>query len=97
MFSAYAFSVYGESSIIMVQNFIIILLMWQYNKKIGTAEKFGVLVFFTAYLTLCLDLSGQGFLNADHWQMITGANTVMSKLTLLFIIHITIFIYRHHG
>ena len=43
------FSVYGESVIIMCQNFIIIMLIWKFNKNIGAAEKLAVVVFYIGY------------------------------------------------
>ena len=43
------FTVYGESLIIMVQNFIIIQLIWNFNKTVGFVEKILVSVFFMAY------------------------------------------------
>ena len=46
------FSVYGESLIIMCQNFIIISLIWKYNKSIGTIEKIVVAVFGLGYAYL---------------------------------------------
>ena len=49
MFMGIAFSVYGESVIIFVQNILIILLLWVYNKKISLVEKLGVVAFFAGY------------------------------------------------
>merc|ERR1711957_298316 len=43
------FSVYGESIIIMVQNFFILLLIWNYNKSIGAIEKMAVFLFYVSY------------------------------------------------
>ena len=52
MFMGLAFSVYGESVIIFVQNIFIILLLWTYNKNIGILEKAGVIGFFAGYAYL---------------------------------------------
>lgn len=43
------FSVYGEALIICFQNFIIIMMIWNYNKAIGLVEKIIVFAFFVAY------------------------------------------------
>jgi hypothetical protein len=43
------FSVYGEALIIMSQNFIIIYLIWAYNKDLKATEKIGFFLFFAAY------------------------------------------------
>ena len=71
-----AFSVYGESLIIMVQNYIIIWLIWTYNKNISFLEKVGVFVFFSVYGWAMF--SNQVF-TEQHWQLIQSSNTVMSK------------------
>ena len=43
------FSVYGENAIIGAQNLVIIFLIWQYNKSIGTGEKILLSLFFFTY------------------------------------------------
>ena len=69
-----AFSVYGESLIIMVQNFLIIFLIWNYNKEIGIGEKFLVFAFFITYAYV---LFTPTFLNSNHWQIISSSSTVL--------------------
>jgi len=59
-----AFSVYGESLIIMAQNFLVIMLIWSYNKNIGAAEKFLVFLFFVGYAYV---LFTPAMLDANHW------------------------------
>lgn len=44
-----AFSVYGETLIIMCQNFIIIALIWMYNKEVSAAQKAAVALSFAGY------------------------------------------------
>jgi hypothetical protein len=69
-----AFSVYGESLIIMVQNFLIILLIWNYNKSIGGIEKLAVFAFFIGYAYV---LFTPAILTAEHWKMISGSSTAL--------------------
>jgi hypothetical protein len=78
-----AFSVYGESLIIMVQNFVIIVLIWQYNKDIAIFEKIGVALVFGLY---CFVLFQKGLLSDSHWQLISSSSTVLSKLKFTFLI-----------
>ena len=54
-FNGLSFTVYGESLIIMVQNYIIILLIWSYNKSIGFVEKLFIFVFMIGYAILLFD------------------------------------------
>jgi len=54
-FSGLSFTVYGESLIIMVQNYIIILLIWSYNKSIGFVEKMFIFAFMIGYAFLLFD------------------------------------------
>ena len=54
-FNGLSFTVYGESLIIMVQNYIIILLIWSYNKSIGFVEKLFIFVFMIGYSILLFD------------------------------------------
>ena len=46
------FSVYGETLIILVQNFVIILMIWNYNKTISSIEKLLVFGMFAGYAYL---------------------------------------------
>ena len=70
-----AFSVYGESLIIMVQNFLIIWLMWGYNKSIGTFEKMVVFLFFCAYGYVLF--YKPELLTADHLMIISSSSTML--------------------
>ena len=48
------FSVYGETIIILAQNFIVLLLIYKYDKTIGLGEKIGFVAFIGGYLTVLL-------------------------------------------
>ena len=50
-----AFSDYGENAIIIVQNIVVILLIYNYDKTISMIEKLAFVVFFGAYAFLLLD------------------------------------------
>lgn len=78
-FSGLHFSVYGESLIITVQNYIIILLIWYYNKSIGFIEKLFIFLLIVGYGAVLFDVFGHGILKDEHWSFITGQNTIMSK------------------
>ena len=58
------FSVYGEALIIMVQNILIILMIWNYNKGISIAEKALVFVVGGAY---GFALFKPGMIKAEQW------------------------------
>lgn len=68
------FSVYGEALIITGQNFIIILLLWSYNKSISFAEKALVTLFLGGYAFL---LFSPGMLEANHWQVVASSTTLL--------------------
>lgn len=71
------FSVYGESLIIMCQNFIIITLVWNYNKSIGTMEKLAVAVAGLGYAYI-LFVTPEA-INEDMWGIISSSNSILSK------------------
>lgn len=52
-----SFSVYGESAIITVQNYIIVLMIWAYNKNVGFLEKLFITAFWIAYSVILFDLT----------------------------------------
>ena len=43
------FSVYGESLIILFQNFLIVLMFWVFSKEITAIEKLVLFAFFSGY------------------------------------------------
>lgn len=70
------FTVYGESLIIMVQNFLIILLIWNYNKTVGFIEKAFVSVFFIAYGYTMFKTS---MITPELWTLISSSSSLLSK------------------
>ena len=73
------FSVFGETLIIMVQNFMIIGLIWKYNPDIPKSEILMIAGFMFSYATLIFDPFGLGVLKDNHWAFITSCSTFMSK------------------
>jgi len=74
----------------MAQNYIIILMIWAYNKDIGILEKLVIFAFMTAYAILLFDPMGKGFLTEEHFKLITSASTgmnVMAKLPNIYNIY----------
>lgn len=71
------FSVYGESLIIMCQNFVIISLIWSYNKHIGTIEKFMVAAAGVGYAYLLFVIPHA--ITEDMWGVISSSNSILSK------------------
>jgi len=82
-FSGLSFTVYGESFIIAAQNFIIILLIWTYNKSIGFIEKLFITAFLIGYGCLLFDTMGTGILTEEHFKIITSASTGMNMMAKL--------------
>ena len=76
-----AFSVYGESLIIMVQNFVVIMMIWQHNKSIGLVQKLAVAAFFAGYAYV---LFTPGFLTQEHRDLISGSTIALSKFTSIY-------------
>jgi len=58
------FTVYGETLIIMGQNFIIIALIWMYNKEVGFGQRALVAAGFAGY---GYALFTPGLLKPEHW------------------------------
>jgi mannose-P-dolichol utilization defect protein 1 len=73
------FSVYGESLLILVQNFLIVLLFWIYSKDITAIEKLVLFVFFSGYSFVLF--KGYTFLTKSQWDMIQKSNLVLSLLS----------------
>ena len=48
------FSVYGETIIILAQNFIVLFLIYKYDQTIGLAEKILFVAFFATYISVLL-------------------------------------------
>jgi hypothetical protein len=75
------FSVYGESLIIMCQNFVIIALIWKYNKSIGGVEKFLVAVAGLGYAYLLFGIPQ--VIPDEMWGVISSSNSILSKSTMI--------------
>ena len=73
-----AFSVYGEALFIEVQNVVIILLLWKYNKHINSAEKLIVSLAIIAYTYLLFEGS---YLTEEHWSLISSSSMGLTVLT----------------
>eukprot|EP00352_Strombidinopsis_acuminata_P005593 CAMPEP_0176372076 /NCGR_PEP_ID=MMETSP0126-20121128/25143_1 /TAXON_ID=141414 ORGANISM="Strombidinopsis acuminatum, Strain SPMC142" /NCGR_SAMPLE_ID=MMETSP0126 /ASSEMBLY_ACC=CAM_ASM_000229 /LENGTH=270 /DNA_ID=CAMNT_0017731785 /DNA_START=23 /DNA_END=835 /DNA_ORIENTATION=+ len=69
-----SFSVFGENLVILVQNMIIILLIWNYNKTIGIAQKGAFVVLAGLYMTI---LFQDQLISEDAWKMIQSSSNVM--------------------
>jgi len=69
--------VYGEGVFIEFQNFLIILLIWNYNKSIFMLEKMFFMVFAFAYAFLLLDGT---FMTTDMWNIIASSGIVLLVL-----------------
>ena len=74
------FSVYGEGVFINFQNFIILILIWNYNKSIFMLEKLAFLTIAFAYGFLLFEGS---FMTPEAWDMIASAQIVLVVLTKL--------------
>ena len=79
LYSHTPFSVFGETLIIMVQNFIIIALIWKYNPDIPKSEVLMIAGFIFSYAMLIFDPFNQSILKDNHWAFITSCSTFMSK------------------
>lgn len=78
------FTVYGESLIIMVQNFVIIQLIWNYNKTVGFVEKLLVSVFFMAYGYTMFKTT---MITPELWTLISSSSSLLSKYIYLVFIN----------
>ena len=68
------FSVYGEGVFIEFQNFIIILLIWTFNKSVWTIEKLVFCTFTFAYAFVLLEGS---FMSPKFWDIISSSAMVL--------------------
>ena len=67
----------------MVQNFIIIFLIWIYNKEINFGQKTAVAAMFGGY---AYALFTPGILTDYHWSMISASGTMLGLIARLPII-----------
>ena len=70
-----SFTVYGETIIILAQNFVVILLIYQYDKTISIVEKFLFCAFFVAYSFVLLTPS---FLPEEAWPLVSSSCVLLN-------------------
>ncbi len=70
------FSVSGENLIILAQNFVIVGLIWKFNRKITKLEKYILSAFFLSYSIILLS---DRFLSDKHWNLIAKSNIIFCK------------------
>ena len=70
-----AFSDYGENAIIIVQNFVVILLIYKYDTTINSFEKLAFVAFFSVYAFFLLDAT---MVHPDAWVFIAGSCIFMN-------------------
>ena len=80
IFEGIPFSVYGENLIVLVQDLVIIALIWLYNKEISYTEKLLGCLFFVAY---GLILFTPGILSNEIWQTISGSSIFLNTYSRL--------------
>ncbi len=73
------FSVYGESIIILLQNFLIVLLFWVYSKDIGAAEKGLMFLIFSGYSFILFVQNNM--IDDKMWEIIGQSNMVLLILS----------------
>ncbi len=71
-------STYGESIIILIQTFIILLLCWKYTKRrITHFEKNGFLFFINGIIYICLNEK----LTESQWELVASSSLILVSLT----------------
>ena len=78
MHSKIPFSVYGDNLIILMQNFVIVLLLWTFNKQISAVEKLFCFVLMTSYSYF---LFSDVFLTEEQWQYVAQSNLLLSNIS----------------
>ena len=72
------FSVYGETISILVQQAVVIALIYHYDKTVSSLEKVCVVVFSSVYATtLLLDT----FVPEEAWKIVSGSNIMFNILS----------------
>ena len=74
MAKGYAFSVYGENVIILVQNAIIIVLIWNFDKSIDIMQKMLVFTYFVSYAYF---LFASPYLTPELWELISSSGLIL--------------------
>lgn len=77
-------STYGETIVILIQTFIILLLCWKYTKRgITHLEKNGFLFFLNVLIYICVS----GKLSESQWEMVASSSLILvtlSKFTQIY-------------
>ena len=73
------FSVYGESLIILFQNFLIVLMFWVFSKEITAIEKLVLFAFFSGYSFVLF--SGSQYVSKDQWELVQKSNLALSLIS----------------
>ena len=76
-------SVYGETAVIIVQNIIIILLIYHYDKTVSFVEKVFFLGFFAGYGFVLLQ---DQHVPEEAWNVLSGSNIILNLLSRVPII-----------
>jgi len=77
--SAYAihkgfpFSIYGENLIMMFQNYILIMLIWTYEKEVHMFEKIFTCIFITLYSFMLYD---DKLISEQVWVVLTSSQAL---------------------
>ena len=74
------FSVYGENVIVFIQTFIIVTLMWYFDKTISLIEKASFLLFNVSYGAFLLT---DTFVPEALWQIISSMGVGMTMMITL--------------
>lgn len=71
-------STYGETIVILIQTFIVLLLCWKYNKnRTSHLEKNGFLILVNLIIYVCLS----GKLTESQWELVASSSLVLVSLT----------------
>ena len=72
------FSIYGEAVFISIQNFVIIYLIWHYNKSIGLTEKVVFFSFTAVYTYAVIDGT---LVTSQMWDFIVSSSLLLQFFT----------------
>ena len=79
-----SFSVYGETVIILGQNLLVLALIYNYDKTIGTVEKLAFVAFISVYLTVLLMDS----VVPEHvWPLVSSSCIIFNMLSRVPVIY----------
>lgn len=72
------FSVYGENFMMCLQNAIVILQMWKYNKDIDLKQKIAVATVYAGYLLM---IAKNALVPEAFWSTMLVANTFLNMVS----------------